>query len=149
MAIFASSTFTDVFLHDPTRVSKDTVLFVVRGMILAHTFPVAIAGREVSFNQDMKAILTNDSFRPWYLYWWLKYMSPKILGLVADSSHGTKRLPTENLSELAVPKSDLRRQDEVVGVFRHIQQNIELVSRHIQATLALLKRAREEALDSA
>jgi type I restriction enzyme S subunit len=33
------------------------VLIVVRGMILAHTFPVAVNRVAVSINQDMKAIL--------------------------------------------------------------------------------------------
>lgn len=37
-------------------VGPGAVLAVVRSGILAHTFPVAIAERDVSFNQDIKAI---------------------------------------------------------------------------------------------
>src|SRR5713226_6488905 len=33
---------------------KTSLLVVVRSGILAHTFPVAIAGRDVAFNQDLK-----------------------------------------------------------------------------------------------
>ncbi|EAW4493673.1 restriction endonuclease subunit S, partial [Salmonella enterica] len=42
-----------------TLISEESLLFVVRGMILAHTFPVAIAKKEVTINQDMKAISTD------------------------------------------------------------------------------------------
>lgn len=45
---------TRIRLHESGR-----VLIVVRGMILAHTFPVAINGVSVTVNQDMKALSTN------------------------------------------------------------------------------------------
>ena len=35
-------------------VPSDTLLMVVRGMILAHTFPVALTTSEVTFNQDIR-----------------------------------------------------------------------------------------------
>ena len=36
-----------------------TVFIVIRGMILAHTFPVGVSTTEVAFNQDVKAIGLN------------------------------------------------------------------------------------------
>lgn len=38
---------------------ENAILVVVRGMILAHTFPVSIVGRSMTFNQDMKALITH------------------------------------------------------------------------------------------
>jgi type I restriction enzyme S subunit len=38
------------------EVPKESVLLVTRGMILVHSFPVAIAGDTVTINQDMKAL---------------------------------------------------------------------------------------------
>lgn len=45
-----------VDLHARSAVSAGAVLFVVRGMILAHTFPVALTRVPVTINQDMKAL---------------------------------------------------------------------------------------------
>ena len=39
------------------KIPSGSILFVVRGMILNHTFPVAITDRQVAINQDMKALV--------------------------------------------------------------------------------------------
>lgn len=41
-------------------IGPESVLFVVRGMILAHSFPVAISKVPVTINQDMKAIILGN-----------------------------------------------------------------------------------------
>lgn len=47
---------TDAGSKNGTRlVSEGTVLIVVRGMILAQHFPVAMTKRTLAFNQDLKA----------------------------------------------------------------------------------------------
>ncbi|RJQ51387.1 MAG: hypothetical protein C4526_10420 [Nitrospiraceae bacterium] len=87
---------------------KDIVLIVIRGMILAHTFPVAIARVPVTINQDMKALLPCAEIEPDYLHWLLKANAPKILSLVSTAGHGTKRLEMASLLGLAIsvpPKS--------------------------------------------
>ena len=90
---------------------KDTIMIVVRGMILAHTFPVARTLVPAAFNQDMKALLVSDEYRPKYIQYWFEYAGPRYLRLVSESSHGTKRLESDKLFSLAVPKIDLDRQD--------------------------------------
>ena len=47
---------------------SNAVLIVVRGMILAHSFPVAITRVPATINQDMKALLPNDQVLPDYLH---------------------------------------------------------------------------------
>ena len=76
-------------------VDPGTLLMVVRGMILAHSFPVALTEAPVSFNQDMKALVPGKRHDAEFLLYWLQNQRPAVLGLVASSSHGTKRLPTE------------------------------------------------------
>ena len=44
-----------------------SVLVVVRGMILAHSFPAAITKAAVTINQDMKALLCREGLDPWFL----------------------------------------------------------------------------------
>jgi len=71
------------------------VLIVVRGMILAHTFPVAVLRAPATINQDMKALLPTDGLKSDYLAYLLEGISKFILSLVEESAHGTRRLQTE------------------------------------------------------
>lgn len=93
---------------------KDTIMIVVRGMILAHTFPVARTLVPAAFNQDMKALVVSDEYRPNYIQYWFEYAAPRYLRLVSESSHGTKRLESEKLFSLEVPKLDLGEQDDFI-----------------------------------
>jgi type I restriction enzyme S subunit len=65
-------------------------------MILAHTFPVAIAKKEVTINQDMKAIST-DLYHPDFLIKMMQACSIRVLSLVDRSSHGTCKLISDKL----------------------------------------------------
>ena len=49
-------------------------------MILAHTVPMALTGREVAINQDMKAIRFDDAIDPVFGFWCLKVQHNQILG---------------------------------------------------------------------
>lgn len=94
---------------------NDTIMIVVRGMILAHTFPVARTLVPAAFNQDMKALVVSDEYRPKYIQYWFEYAAPRYLRLVSESSHGTKRLESDKLFSLAVPKLDLDEQDDFIA----------------------------------
>lgn len=96
---------TGITLHESGR-----VLIVVRGMILAHTFPVAINVVSATVNQDMKALST--SLNNEYLALLLKGIQPLILSLVEESAHGTKVLRTDVFKNiyLPVPPSDIQKE---------------------------------------
>lgn len=102
-----------------------SILIVVRGMILAHTFPIAITGTPVAFNQDMKALLVSENFDPKFIYYWLQFKSKDILKLVSDSSHGTKRITTEQLFKLQVPYLSLQKQNEIVKILQKCDESAE------------------------
>lgn len=93
---------------------KNTIMIVVRGMILAHTFPVARTLVSATFNQDMKALVVGPEFRPKYIQYWFQHAAPRYLQLVSASSHGTKRLESDKLFSLSVPKIALAAQDELI-----------------------------------
>jgi type I restriction enzyme S subunit len=97
-------------------VDPDTVFIVVRGMILAHSFPVARAGIHMAFNQDLKGLVAHDGVLPAYLFYWLQHHVKRCLNLVTDSSHGTKRVPTEAIQALAIECPSEAEQRRVVEV---------------------------------
>ena len=96
-------------------IEKNSILFVVRGMILAHTFPVAISKAIVTINQDMKALSLANQNLVSYLFLSLKALSPQILAMVSRSTHGTCKLPTENIENLLIPLPPLNEQKRIVA----------------------------------
>ena len=93
-------------------IPNNSILFVVRGMILAHTFPVAINKKEVTINQDMKSI-TSHLFNMDFLLNLMKGMSRNVLSLVDRSSHGTCKLVSEKLFNLQIPLPPLSEQSRI------------------------------------
>lgn len=118
---------------------KDTIMIVVRGMILAHTFPVARTLVPAAFNQDMKALVVSDEYRPKYIQYWFEYAAPRYLRLVSESSHGTKRLESDKLFSLEVPKLYLDEQDDFIAQVDDIRAAVgKAKSRH--ADVMTMKR---------
>ncbi|MBB1486521.1 restriction endonuclease subunit S [Oceanospirillum sediminis] len=109
-------------------IPEQTILFVVRGMILAHTFPVGITNQESSFNQDMKAIQVNDEFDPLFILHWMIANSSNFLSLVSTSTHGTKRLSSDAFSSLWVPKPPKEIQIRLVNSLENFRQLLEGIS---------------------
>lgn len=120
-------------LENGTRlVPEGTIFIVVRGMILAHSFPIALTERPMAFNQDMKALRPASHLDPEFLLYWLVSVRDKILSLVADSSHGTKRLPTEQFYAMPLPVPPLPEQREIAAGLRALDSTIEKHRRSAQ-----------------
>lgn len=96
-------------------VNENSVLAVVRSGILAHTFPVAQAGRDISFNQDIKAITPKDeSLLPAFLFWMLKGQEARILRTGVKKGATVHSLSSGFLETLAFPLPPLDEQRRIV-----------------------------------
>lgn len=60
-------------------VPAGAVLLVVRSGILVHSIPVALAGREVTLNQDLKALIVRPGLVPEYLMYLIAGMQREFL----------------------------------------------------------------------
>jgi type I restriction enzyme M protein len=115
-------------------VPAGSVLCVVRSGILAHTFPVALTGVELAFNQDISGIVVDEKclIAEWLLYV-LRSFEPDIL------AHGIKRGGTVHslqngfLRELPIPLPPLSIQSRIVAELaserKLVDANRELISR--------------------
>lgn len=92
----------------------NTVVIVVRGMILAHTFPVSVIRVPATINQDLKALLPKDGVEldAQFLAHCLRVQRRAVLASVSESAHGTKRLDAEALAKIAVPLPSFTLQQE-------------------------------------
>ena len=84
------------------KIPAGTPLIVVRGMILAHTVPIAMAVSDLAINQDMKSIHFDDRVLPEFGLWCLKAQHRSILTKVDTAAHGTKRLHSDILKQLPI-----------------------------------------------
>jgi type I restriction enzyme S subunit len=121
------------------RIEPNHLLIVVRGMILAHSFPIAINTVPVAINQDMKAIMPFDDINIWYLYECLRTMKPKVLDLISTAGHGTKKFNSEGMAKLKIPipPKDLQLQFERKIVMLH--KVVSRIKLHKENTEILLK----------
>ncbi|NEX11205.1 MAG: hypothetical protein C1942_00650 [Prosthecochloris sp.] len=130
---------TDTALNERvTILPSDSILIVVRGMILAHTFPVALTGREVTFNQDMKGIIPNSDFSTEFVFHWFKDNSARILQATEESTHGTKRLATDVLYGMQIPKPSPAKQEMAVTAFETFRTKLSEISEHIVSSQQML-----------
>ena len=127
----------------------DSVLVVVRGMILAHTFPVATNAAPVTINQDMKALRANSEISPKYLAWLLRGLQPLMLSLTEESAHGTKVLRTDKWANQSVPVPSRPEQDVLVAVYELWGQDTARLSSHLREHISLLREYRSSLISAA
>ena len=126
-------------------IPRESVLIVVRGMILAHTVPTAINDVEVTINQDMKALVPNSGVTAVYLRWVFEIMHSHVLAKVSTSAHGTRKLDTYQILSMSVPIPPLDQQSKFAAreaTIRGIQTQQAIAAAQALATLnSLLDQA--------
>jgi type I restriction enzyme S subunit len=112
---------TEMAIGNGTRlVPVGAVLMVVRGMILAHTLPVAVAARPVAFNQDMKALVARAGVESEFILLWLQANAQKVLAITSEATHGTKRIPSEDLFSMKVALPSSSEQRGIAAALRDV-----------------------------
>ncbi len=113
-------------------IPKGSILFVVRGMILAHTFPVALTMNEVTINQDMKGITPFDVVDSAYLFLVFKNIQSDVLSYIKEATHGTLRLEMSIIKTFAVPLPPIEEQKEIVRQVDKLFALADKVENHYQ-----------------
>ncbi len=113
-----------------------SLLMVVRGMILARAFPVALTMREVTINQDMKALLPTEPKTKEYLLVALRAFEPDVLAAIEHSSHGTCKLKTEFLQDFVMPIPPLAEQRRIVAKVEQLMALVDALETQLAASRA-------------
>lgn len=111
-----------------------TLLFVVRGMILARAFPVALTRVPVTVNQDIRALTPHAGIDPAFLFRALQHQASSILHAVKEATHGTLRLDSDDLKRWPLRLPPLAEQ-------RRIVEKVELLVGLHGAARGRLRRA--------
>jgi type I restriction enzyme S subunit len=130
-------------------VEKGSILIVVRSGILQHTLPVAITARQVTLNQDLKAILPNKNVLPEYLAFALKAFERDILHTCTKTGTTVQSLELPVFLRYEIPIAPLPEQRRIVAEiekqFTRLEEGVSALKR-VQANL---KRYRAAVLKAA
>lgn len=133
---------TGIRLHETGR-----VLIVVRGMILAHTFPVAINTVPATVNQDMKAL--GSSLNHEYLAFLLKGIQGLVLSLTEESAHGTKVLRTDVFKNIFLPVPPSEEQEEIVRNIHDLTTRLDGQRKAVDSVIDRLREYRSALITNA
>lgn len=92
----------------------ETVFIVVRGMILAHTFPVCLSTRPFAFNQDIKAVCGREALHNRFLAQWFSAHAALFLRKTTEATHGTKKLDLRELHRTGIAIPEPKEQSAIV-----------------------------------
>ena len=120
-------------------VPENTILFVVRGMILARDFPIAMTKRTVAFNQDLKAAEPADFIDNEFLFHWFRANTYEILGRADEAGHGTKRIQTDRLLAMPISVPPLPVQRRIAGILSAYDELMENSQRRIRLLEAMAR----------
>lgn len=103
------------------QIDPGHLLIVVRGMILAHSFPTATNRVPIAINQDMKAIRPTPAFDVIFLKSAVDSMKTRILSSVSSAGHGTCRLASVDAGEIMIPTPPLLQQRKFAATAKAIE----------------------------
>jgi type I restriction enzyme S subunit len=121
---------------------EQSVLIVVRGMILLHSIPVAINTVPTTINQDMKAMVATKSLSPEYLLVLLKGIKAAIFEFIDNSAHGTKKLEWERFENVSIPLPDLDEQERIVMKLRSQLAKLDELNVQVLEAMEMLQERR-------
>ncbi len=98
------------------KLPKDTIVIVVRGMILARSIPVAILRTEAAINQDLKALVVRRAINTEFLAHAIKAQERWLLARVSNAAHGTTKLDSRVLEEIPIPYVSVGDQEAFARV---------------------------------
>lgn len=142
-------TFSETNLKN---IPLNSILIVVRGMILVHTVPLAITRKKLAINQDIKALTVKyDSITSEFLLAALSTMHSHLLSIISTAAHGTKRIDMADLLSLQIIVPSLKSQDDylkAVSVIRDMRFNQKAeAALHENNFNALMQKAFKGELD--
>lgn len=127
-----------------------TILVVVRGMILAHSFPVAETAVPVTINQDMKALTPASGVSATYFRLLLQSVKQVVVDvLVAEAAHGTRVLRTDIWKQLPILLPPSSEQLLIVEKIAAETKKVDSLVASTERSIALLTERRAALITSA
>ena len=125
-------------------IDKPAVLFVMRSGILRRTFPVCMVNKEFTVNQDLKALVPNESIQLEYLFYACKANERKILDTCMKSGTTVESINSESLFNYLMNIPSIPEQQEIVRILNTVLEKESRAKEAAQTVLdqtTLLKKS--------
>lgn len=126
-----------------------SVIVLVRGMMLARTFPVVRTAVDTAINQDLKALDGGPEVENSFLAWLLRGTSKETLNRLDEAGHGTKALRMEAWVSLKIAVPPRKEQDEIVGFIERQTTKLDQLTSEAEAAIGLLQERRSALISAA
>ena len=124
------------------------VLMVVRSGILARIVPLAVTGRELTINQDLKALCPKNVIESRFLYSLLESKMPELTSLVSRGAT-VHRLQTEQIRSLAISIPPKAAQQQIIKRIDSMREETQRLARLYERKHALLTALKKSLLHQA
>ena len=130
-------------------VPAGAVLVVVRGMILARTFPVTLATVPMAINQDLKAIVPFGNVSSAYLARALQAAAEESTRRIDEAGHGTKALRMDAWTSLPLPVPPVDEQQAIATFLDRETAMIDALLAEQERGISLLSERRAALISAA
>ncbi|CCQ74232.1 restriction endonuclease subunit S [Magnetospira sp. QH-2] len=130
-------------------IPQNSVLFVTRSGILAHSFPVATAKNAVTVNQDLKAIVPNVAVGSEYLGWCLRALARDILNGCTKDGTTVHSIEVPSLKDFSIPVAPTNEQRRIVAKIEELFSELDKGIESLQTAKAQLQVYRQAILKHA
>jgi len=109
---------------------KGSLLILVRGSMLFNKIPIGVVSKDVSFNQDVKSIVIDNSYSTSeFILNWFTAFEPKILNMVTGTGIGAGKLDLPDLKALKISLPALPEQQKIASFLSAVDEKIQQLSR--------------------
>lgn len=130
-------------------VPAGSVLVVVRGMILLHTFPVVQTLVPMAINQDLKSLTPAECIHASYLPCLLRGSTDATFGRIDEAAHGTKVLRMEGWTSIKLPVPPIEEQLEIVEAVEKQLATLSQLQAEAERSIELLQERRTALISAA
>jgi len=130
-------------------IPRNSVLFVTRSGILAHTFPVAVTTVDVTVNQDLKALTPHPGLSADYVAWGTRASAPEILRHCSKDGTTVASIDSERLATFELPVAPVREQHRIVEAIESYFTRLDDAVATLERVQRSLKRYRTSVLKAA
>jgi type I restriction enzyme S subunit len=128
---------------------KGSLLIVTRSGILQHSLPVATNSRDVTLNQDLKALTPKEGFEVKYLYFALRRFERDILHKCCKAGTTVQSIEFPRLKDFEIPIAPLTEQRRIVARIEELFSRLDAGVAALRHAKAQLQRYRQSVLAAA
>lgn len=130
-------------------VPPGSLLVVVRGMILLHTFPVVKPLVPMAINQDLKALTPSPRLDRDFLAWLLRGSSRETLSRTDQAAHGTTVIRMETWTSMKLPVPPIDEQQAIVTAILSEMRKLDALTADSLRAIDLLNERRTALVSAA